>query len=73
MSDVVSADELRGMRILVAFLAFLGSILKVHITQSHFHVRRLVAANARRRAVRSYQRVRSLVVVEANQVLPGFL
>lgn len=64
--------KLAAVNIAMATLARARCCFEIGVAQLHSHVRRLVAINARHRAMRSYQRELGGAVIEARQIRPGF-
>ena len=62
--------ELPAVHVLVAFLALFRRFLEIDIDQLGLQVRRLMAVDARDRAMRALQRERRRAVVEPIQFLP---
>jgi len=64
--------KLAAVNIAMAVLASARRCFEIGVAQLQSHVRRLVAINARHRAMRSYQRKLGGAVIEARQIRPGF-
>ena len=67
----VELGELAAVRVFVALLAFLRSLLEVHINKLGFQVGRLMAVDASDRTMRALQAEGGGVVVEAIHFTPG--
>jgi len=64
--------ELLPVHVLMAIFALHRSCLEIHIEQFRFQVRRLVAIDASRRAMRAQQSEFRLGMIEPRQLLPRF-
>ncbi len=73
MRDVIGADELRSVNILVTVFAFVRGRAEAHVPQCDFHVRWPMASGARSGAMRTNKRVIRLVMIETDEVAPGLL
>lgn len=67
---VRNADELGGVGIFVAVLAQFWCRAEIYVSQCHFHVRWTMTPRAWRRAMRTGQRILSVIVIKSDQVLP---